>query len=154
LTRIDGGRQRTVIDLDLTLPQDRDAKLETGDVLRVFPIRPTLENAVALEGHVFRTGPSQYRPGLRLSDVIGSPDELRPNADLGYVLIRRENGPGRTIEVLLALHSARREAKQIRCCRLAIVSSFSTAKGGVSVLSSRFCWTCSDRALQMYQYRP
>ncbi len=102
LTRIDGSRQRTVIDLDLTVPQGRGTKLQTGDVLRVFAIRPTLENAVALEGHVFRPGPSQYRPGLRLTDVIGSAEELRPNADLGYVLIRRETGPGRTVEVLSA----------------------------------------------------
>jgi protein involved in polysaccharide export with SLBB domain len=102
LTRIDGNRQRTVIDLDLRLPLDRGRKLETGDILRVFPIRPTLENAVALEGHVFRAGPSQYRPGLRLTDVIGSASELRPNADLGYVLIRRERGPGRVVEALSA----------------------------------------------------
>ncbi len=102
LTRIDGTRQRTVIDLDLTSPLDRATKLETGDVMRVFPIRPTLENSVAVEGHVFRPGASQYRPGLRLSGVIGSADELRPNADLGYVLIRRETGPGRIVEVLSA----------------------------------------------------
>jgi protein involved in polysaccharide export with SLBB domain len=102
LTRIDEGRRRTIVDLDLTSPPDRAARLQTGDVLRVFPIRPTLENAVALEGHVFRPGPSQYRPGLRLSDVIGSADELRPNADLGYVLIRRESGPGRMVEALSA----------------------------------------------------
>lgn len=102
LTRIGGARQRTIIDLDLTSPLDRATRLETGDVLRVFPIRPTLENAVAIEGHVFRPGPSQYRPGLRLSNVISSADDLRPNADLGYVLIRREKGPGRMVEALSA----------------------------------------------------
>lgn len=102
LTRIDDDRRRTIVDLDLTSPPGRTARLRTGDVLQVFPIRPTLENAVALEGHVFRPGPSQYRPGLRLSDVIHSADELRPNADLGYVLIRRESGPGRIVEALSA----------------------------------------------------
>ena len=102
LTRIDDKHERTVVDLDLTAPQDRVTRLQTGDVLRVYSIRPTLQNAVALEGHVFRPGPSQYRPGLRLSDVIGSADELRPNADLGYVLIRRENGPGRQVQALSA----------------------------------------------------
>lgn len=102
VTRIDNNRQRTIVDLDLSLPQDRGTKLETGDVLRIFPIRPMLENAVALDGHVFRPGPSQYRPGMRLTDLIGSASELRPNADLGYVLIRRENGPGRTVAVLSA----------------------------------------------------
>ena len=102
LMRIDENRRRTIVDLDLTSPPGRATRLETGDVLRVFPIRPTLENAVALEGHVFRPGPSQFRPGLRLSDVIGSADELQPNADLGYVLIRRESGPGRIVEATSA----------------------------------------------------
>ncbi len=102
LTRIDDMGRRIVVDLDLTSPADRGAGLRKGDVLRVFPIRPTLENAVVLEGHVFRPGPSEYRPGLRLSDVIVSADELRPNADLGYVLIRRESGPGRIVEALSA----------------------------------------------------
>ena len=102
LTRIDDDGRLTVVDLDLTSAPDREATLRTGDILRVFRIRPTLENAVALEGHVFRPGPSQYRPGLRLSDVIHSADELRPNADLGYVLIRRESGPGRLVEALSA----------------------------------------------------
>ncbi len=64
LTRIDGTRQRTVIDLDLTSPLDRATRLETGDVLRVFPIRPTLENTVAVEGHVFRPGVSPVPPGV------------------------------------------------------------------------------------------
>jgi protein involved in polysaccharide export with SLBB domain len=102
LTRIGEDGRLTVVDLDLTSPPDRKAALRTGDSLRVFRIRPTLENAVALEGHVFRPGPSQYRPGLRLSDVIHSADELRPNADLGYVLIRRESGPGRNVSALSA----------------------------------------------------
>lgn len=97
LSRIDGNRKRTVIDLDLTTGRDREVRVEAGDVLQVFPVRPTLENAVVVEGHVFRPGPSQFRPGLRLSDVIHSADELRPNADLGYVLIRRESGPARIV---------------------------------------------------------
>ncbi len=102
ITRIDASRERTVVDLDLTTPNARTMPVQTGDVLRVFAIRPSLENAVALEGHVFRPGVSQFRPGMRLTDVISAPEELKPNADLGYVLIRREIGPERRIEALSA----------------------------------------------------
>jgi protein involved in polysaccharide export with SLBB domain len=102
LTRIDVNRQRTVVDLDLSSPVARATPVQTGDVLRVLTIRPTLENAVMLEGHVFRPGPSQYRPGLRLTDVLGAPEELKPNADFGYVLVRREIGPERFAEVVSA----------------------------------------------------
>ncbi len=33
---------------------------------------------------------------MRLTDLVGSLDELKPLADLHYVLIRRETGPTRT----------------------------------------------------------
>ena len=43
-----------------------------------------------------------WHEGLRLTDVIGSVDELKPNADLNYVLIRRELPPDRRIVMLSA----------------------------------------------------
>lgn len=39
---------------------------------------------------------------MRLSDVIGSIDELRPGADQHYILIRREIGPERRVSTLSA----------------------------------------------------
>jgi protein involved in polysaccharide export with SLBB domain len=39
---------------------------------------------------------------MRLTDVLGSVDELKPNADLNYVLIRRELPPDRQITALSA----------------------------------------------------
>jgi polysaccharide biosynthesis/export protein len=53
-----------------------------------------------LEGFVHRPGPVPWRTGMRISDVLGSIDELRPNADAHYVLIRRERGANRQIDVL------------------------------------------------------
>jgi protein involved in polysaccharide export with SLBB domain len=55
-----------------------------------------------LEGHVFRPGAVAWREGLRLTQLISSVDELRPNADLGYVLIRREMPQDRRLVVLSA----------------------------------------------------
>jgi protein involved in polysaccharide export with SLBB domain len=39
---------------------------------------------------------------MRLTDVVGSLDELKPLADTHYVLIRRETGPTRTVSALSA----------------------------------------------------
>jgi polysaccharide biosynthesis/export protein len=102
LQRIDERRDRIVVDVDLTDPQARGTLLRTGDLLRVPGVKSTYSNAVRLEGHVLRPASVQYRNGLRLTDVIASVDELKPNADLRYVLIRREQAGTRGVQVLSA----------------------------------------------------
>jgi polysaccharide export outer membrane protein len=102
LERIDERRQRVVVDVDLMDPQARGTRLRTGDTLRVPTVRPTYSNAVRIDGHLLRPGSVQYRSGLRLTDVIPSVDDLKPNADLHYVLIRREETGTRRVRVLSA----------------------------------------------------
>jgi protein involved in polysaccharide export with SLBB domain len=96
--RLTQERKRVVLDVDLTAAGGA-LPLQNGDMMHVPAARPTLEDAVALQGHVHRPGEYQYRPGLRISDVIASLDELKPMADQHYVLIRRELSPSRRIEV-------------------------------------------------------
>ena len=90
LERIDDQRNRTVVDIDLSAVPGRGAQIRSGDILRIPGVRPTLENSVSVFGHVHRSGDYQFRPGMRLSDAITSLDELKPNAEQHYVLIRRE----------------------------------------------------------------
>ncbi len=105
LLRVNEQRARVVLDV----PLDQGASSQTlrnGDSLRVLRLRPTLDSGVTVEGHVFRSGPAAWREGLRLTDVIGSVDEIRPNGDLNYVLIRRELPPDRRITAVSADLSA------------------------------------------------
>jgi polysaccharide export outer membrane protein len=102
LERIQPSSQRLMRNIDLTASQGRAAQVENGDKLRVPAIRPTLENSVTLSGYVYRPGAFEYRAGLRLSDVLGSFDELRPNADLHYIMIRRQVPPEEKVEVVSA----------------------------------------------------
>jgi polysaccharide export outer membrane protein len=102
LERIDSSRLREMRNIDLNSSAGRNTEIMNGDKLRVPAIRPTLENSVELTGNVFRPGAFQYRPDLRLSDVLSSFDELRPNADRHYVMIRREVPPEEKIEVISA----------------------------------------------------
>jgi protein involved in polysaccharide export with SLBB domain len=88
--------------IDLTLASNRAFEVANGDQLRVPLIRPTLENSITLTGYVFRPGAFQYKPGERLSDIIGSFDELRPTADRRYIMIRREVPPEEKVEVISA----------------------------------------------------
>ena len=88
--------------VDLTSAAGRGLLLANGDKLRIPIIRPTLENSVSLTGFVFRPGDFEYMPGLHLSDVLNSFNELRPNADRHYIMIRREVPPEQKIEVISA----------------------------------------------------
>lgn len=101
LERVDDERNRTVMDLDLSGATGRGAQVRAGDILRIPALRPTLENSVSVLGHVYRSGDFQYRPGMRLSDAIPTLDELKPNAEQHYVLVRREQ-PDRRISVFSA----------------------------------------------------
>ena len=102
LERIMPSRLREMRNIDLTVTVGGATELANGDKLKIPAIRPTLENSVELSGYVFRPGRFEYRSGLRLTDVLGSFDELRPNADEHYIMIRREVPPDEKIEVLSA----------------------------------------------------
>src|SRR5262249_14178479 len=92
LTRIDDKQQRIVLTVDLGQPT---AAVGNGDVLRIARLKPTLDSGVLVDGFVYSPAMYAYRDGLRLSDVVRSVDELKPNADIHYLLIRRELAPNR-----------------------------------------------------------
>lgn len=97
LDRIGAQNQRLVLDIDVG-GAGAKTPVQDGDILHIPTIRPTVDDAVVLDGHVFRPGKFQYRQGLRISDVIASLEELKPMADQHYVLIRREVMPTRRAE--------------------------------------------------------
>jgi protein involved in polysaccharide export with SLBB domain len=102
VVRVNEQQARVVVDVPLDSASGRATVMRNGDSLRVLRLRPTLDSGVALEGHVFRPGVSAWHEGLRLTDVIGSIDELRPDADLQYVLVRREVPPERRVVAVSA----------------------------------------------------
>lgn len=89
LTRIEASARRVVIPVDLTGP-GADAAVRNGDVIRVARLRPTLDAGIKVEGDVYAPGAFAYHPGIRLSEVVRSVDDLRPDADIHYLLVRRE----------------------------------------------------------------
>jgi polysaccharide export outer membrane protein len=100
LTRIDEGGDRRV--LSAIDPATSAQPLRNGDFLRVTRLIPTLDAGVRIQGYVFTPGAVAWRPGMKLTDALHSVDDLRPDADLHYVLIRREMPPDRHIVVVSA----------------------------------------------------
>ena len=102
LERIDPSRSHQMINVDLTAAAGRSTVIDNGDKLRIPQIRPTLQDSVKLSGYVYRPGAFAYHSGLRLSDIINSFEEVRPEADLHYVMIRRVSRPELKTEVISA----------------------------------------------------
>lgn len=99
LERIVPGRGIEVVELGLG-PDAPAVALRDGDILRVEENLDLLEGAVRLVGNVERGGVRSWYPGMTLSRLLPSPEFVRPNSDLNYVLIRREPRPNVEVEAL------------------------------------------------------
>jgi polysaccharide export outer membrane protein len=105
VTRIGENGYRSVLNVSLPTTGASPGAAQTvrnGDLLRVSRLRPTMQGGVVVDGFVHAPASYAHREGLRLSDVISSVDDLKPNADIHYVLIRRELPPNREIAVVSA----------------------------------------------------
>ncbi len=98
--RIQGNRERTVIDIDMTKPEGQQTLLVSGDVVRVYQVSDQMERIVTLSGYTKRAGPYQWTEGMRLTQLISSLGDLPTEVDAHYQLIRREDPKTRFIELL------------------------------------------------------
>ena len=101
ITRILPDGKRVVLPLKLG-PGGVTEGLRNGDYIHIPRLKPALDEAVMLQGNVYNPGVYPYVPGMRLTDVLRSVFELKPNSDLHYILIRRELPPDRHVEAIAA----------------------------------------------------
>jgi protein involved in polysaccharide export with SLBB domain len=52
--------------------------IQDGDIVTISPILPYSDKTIYLQGHVFRPGKYPYRDGIKITDIIGSFDDLLP----------------------------------------------------------------------------
>lgn len=107
IERVNPNGNRELVNVDLSSEQGLKVGMRNGDVLQVYSVLDKMENIVKLSGHVQRPGAFAWRPGLRFSDVVSSPADLRPNPDLDYALVIRQEAPYRRIRTFYVnLHQA------------------------------------------------
>lgn len=94
--RIENHRKRIVVDFNLadaSGDEDRQRALNTavrdGDVVKVFSVAARERDVVYLEGHVERQGKYEWKPGMRLADVLTSYDVLQPQPNVEHGQIER-----------------------------------------------------------------
>lgn len=94
--RVDNHQRRIVADFDISERADTskekqaaDTIVQDGDIIKVFPVSALEENVVYLEGHILRPGKYEFRPGMRLRDIVNSYEILQPQPNLEYGQIER-----------------------------------------------------------------
>jgi protein involved in polysaccharide export with SLBB domain len=78
----------------LNLKVDESFPLVNGDRVRVHQAGRRNHSAVSLEGLVEFPGKYEWKPGIKISDLLKAKSSYLPDADLNYALIRRESLTG------------------------------------------------------------
>jgi polysaccharide export outer membrane protein len=93
--RLEAHQTRTMLSVNLDETSDPQAvrrqlatfAVQDGDEVHVFPIAPYNTAAVYLQGHVLRPGRYAYTPGMRLTDLLASYQDLLPEPAEHYAEI-------------------------------------------------------------------
>lgn len=98
IERIDQQRGYTLVQADLNRGGGQ-LEVRNGDLVRLLPVINKMDRVVLLSGHVLTPGGYQWRPDLRVSELLGSRDTLRQGADLSIALVEREDRLSKRSEV-------------------------------------------------------
>jgi protein involved in polysaccharide export with SLBB domain len=97
IERIENNSSRIALDYSL---KSGDARAELGavelkdrDMVKVFPVQAAVRQVVVLKGSVQQVGEYQFRPSMRLTDLIPSTQTLLPESYLDSVEITRMTPP-------------------------------------------------------------
>ncbi|HOV86997.1 MAG TPA: SLBB domain-containing protein [Syntrophobacteraceae bacterium] len=88
--RVSKKQNKIILDLNLDKVKGKDdIYLEDGDIVKVFPINTVVTNRVVLQGSVRRAGEYEWKPGMRVKDLIPNTEALLPNTLFTYAAIER-----------------------------------------------------------------
>lgn len=91
--RIKRNERHLIVDIDQeNLTGSGGFVLEDGDMVKVFSIVEKAENFVTLSGNLKKPGRFEYRPGMRIRDII-TEEDLLDEPYLKYALIKRRLPP-------------------------------------------------------------
>ncbi|HKT26370.1 MAG TPA: SLBB domain-containing protein, partial [Terriglobales bacterium] len=101
IERVQAHDKRVMLSLDL--PEAEGAtkidaalssfKVQDGDSVRIFPILPYAQQAVYLDGHVFRPGKYGYHEGMKISDLLHSYADMLPEPSHRHAEVIRLSEP-------------------------------------------------------------
>lgn len=86
------GRDRVTIDVESEQLADGTPPvipLESGDVVRVFPVTNRVRNTVQVKGNVWSPGTQGLEPGMTIADAVRLAGGPKPDVYIGQVLVTR-----------------------------------------------------------------
>jgi polysaccharide export outer membrane protein len=88
--RVQKNERQIVVDIDdKNLTRAKEFHLQEGDLVKIFSIVDKDINVVFLNGNVKRPGKYEYKPGMRLKDLLKDPTDLLQETHFDYALIKR-----------------------------------------------------------------
>jgi protein involved in polysaccharide export with SLBB domain len=108
--RIEAHQSRTMLSLQLTGTTDEATQkiaafhVQDGDTVRIAAILPYSEQAVYLDGHVFRPGKYPYRDGMTINDLLKSYQDIMPEPADHAEIIRLQAPDFRPETISFNLH--------------------------------------------------
>jgi protein involved in polysaccharide export with SLBB domain len=108
--RIEAHQSRTMLSLQLSGSQDEATQklaafhVQDGDTVRIAAILPYSEQAVYLDGHVFRPGKYTYRDGMTINDLLKSYQDIMPEPADHAEIIRLQAPDFRPETISFNLH--------------------------------------------------
>lgn len=109
VARIEAHERRTMVSLDLPDGADgikqklADFKVQSGDDVVISQILPYNQQAVYLEGHVFRPGKYPYKEGMTINDLVRSYQDVMPEPADHAELVRLQAPDYRPETISLSL---------------------------------------------------
>lgn len=76
--------------------------MQDRDMVKVFPLQAATRHVITLKGNVVRAGEYEFKPGMRLRDLVASTKDLLPESYLDSVEITRLSPPDYRREILTA----------------------------------------------------
>ncbi|MEO2054500.1 MAG: SLBB domain-containing protein [Nitrospira sp.] len=90
MERVFENQAKKILDIDFRqLEEGGKIPLKDGDIVKVFSINQSVTNQVDLIGNLVRPGTYQWKPGIRIKDLIHSTDDFLPDTFLDFALVER-----------------------------------------------------------------
>lgn len=97
LERVQNHEKRIALDVNLNERPASQFPIYDGDLVKVFTVLPTERNVVRVKGNVNQPGTYEWRPGMRVADLIRQAQGPADHTFFDYALLERRGGPDRRI---------------------------------------------------------
>jgi protein involved in polysaccharide export with SLBB domain len=96
--RVQNHEKRIALDVNLNQRSASGFPVDDGDLVKVFSVLPIERNVVRVKGNINEPGTYEWRPGMRVADLIRQAQGPGDHTFFDYALVERRQGPERRME--------------------------------------------------------